>query len=168
MAAHEQQDERVVGVGRALIGGGRHTLGGQGPPAKCVLSTLSGLLAAQQIRQPSGGDRDQPAQRVIGTTVVRPPGGGGGDQRFLGCILRGVEMAIAAHQRTEDPRRQQAQQVLELCVRKWLAQMSSPLRDSAIGRTSITDALAYAGPGHLESSAAISVARSKLSQSMIQ
>ena len=63
---------------------------------------------------------------------------------------------------------QLAQQVLEFVVRKWLTQLSSSLRDSATGRTSITDALAYAGPGHFESSAAISVARSKLSQSMIQ
>ena len=133
----------------------------------CVLSALTGLLAVQQIRQSARGDHDQPAERVIRTTLYGP-GGRGGDERFLRCILGGLEMAITTHQRAEDPRRQLAQQVLEFVVGRRQAQMSSSLRDSAIGRTSMTDALAYAGPGHFESSAAISLDRSKLSHSMIQ
>ena len=146
MAAHEQQNQRVVGVRGELVGGWGHPLRGQGPLGNGVLSALTSLLAAQQIRQSARGDGDQPSKRIIGTPVLRP-GGRRGDERFLGRVLGRVEMAVTTHERAEDPRRQLAQQVLELVVRKWLVQMSSSLRDSAIGRTSMTDALAYAGPG---------------------
>ena len=110
------------------------------------------------ISQPSG---------LSGTTLCRPAGCRG-DQSFLSGVLGGVKMAVPPYQRAQDPRRQLAQQVLEVGLGKLGAQRSSSLRDSAIGRRSITPALTYSGPGHFESSAAISVARSKLSHSMIQ
>ena len=54
-----------------LIGGWRHALRGQDPLGDRLLPALTGLLAAQQVGQPAGGDGDQPAERVVGTTLVR-------------------------------------------------------------------------------------------------
>ena len=167
MTAHEQQDQRVVGIRRRPVRGGCDAISGQGPLCNGVLSALTSLLAAQQIGQSARADGDQPAKRVVGKAVLRPARRRR-EKRLLGCVLGSVEMPITTHQRAEDPRRELAQQVLEFGIGKWWAQMSSSWRDSAMGRTSITAALAYAGPGHFESSAAISVARSKLSHSTIQ
>src|SRR5262249_30277438 len=113
------------------------------------------------------GDGDQPAEWVIGMTLARPVRGRR-DQRLLGGVLSRVEVPIAAHQCAKDPWRQLAQQVLEFGIGQLAAQRSRSLRVSEIGRTSMTDSLAYSGPGHFESSAAICVARSKLSHSTIQ
>src|SRR5262249_27392556 len=115
--------------------------GGQRPLGNGVLSALTSLLAAQQIGQLAGGDRDQPPKRFVRTPLGRP-GRGRGDERLLGCVLGHVEMTVTSNQRAEDPRRELAQQVLELGLRQCWVQMSSSLRDSAMGRTSMTAALA--------------------------
>ena len=66
MAAQEQQDERVVRLGgRRCRRPGPATPPGGISPGDGVLPPLPGLLAAQQVGQPAGGDRDQPAARVV-------------------------------------------------------------------------------------------------------
>src|SRR4051812_45677316 len=118
MAAHEQQNERVVGVRDALICWGlRDSLGWQQPLRNRLLPALAGLLTSQQVRQATRCDRDQPAERVIGTTLSGPAGRGG-DERLLRRVLGGIEVAVATNQRAEHPRREIAQQVLYLGVRQ--------------------------------------------------
>jgi hypothetical protein len=56
MAAQEQQDERVVGVGSRAVGGGRQPLAGQHLPGDGLLAALPGLLGAEQVGQPARGD----------------------------------------------------------------------------------------------------------------
>ena len=79
-----------------------------------------GRLAAQDVGQPPGGDREQP-----GTRVVRHPGGGPlgrrGEQCLLHRVLAAVKPRVAAHEHAEDLRREFAQQVLGDCVAGHLA-----------------------------------------------
>jgi len=162
MAAQEQQDERVIAVRHR-----RRALLGQHPAGDRVLAALPGLLAAQQVGEPPPGDRDQPAPRIVRQTLLRPLRGGR-QQRLLHGVLGGVEVAVPAHDRTEDLRREPAQQVLDGLIRH-RGQTSSSALDSAIGRTSANArSRTHSGPGQSFSRAAISVARSKLSQSTIQ
>ena len=44
------------------------------------------------------------------------PSVGGGDECFLDGVLRRVEVAVAANEGGEDPRRKVAQQVLDRCL----------------------------------------------------
>ena len=71
----------------------------------------AGSIAAVLVRQAARRNTNQPSGRVV-RLPLRGPRGGGGKQRFLHGILGVSEIAIAAHQRTEDLRRQFTQQVL--------------------------------------------------------
>jgi hypothetical protein len=115
----------------ASAAGASHSPGGIRRAA--LFSALPGLLAAQQVGQPAGGDRDQPAARVAGETFGGPLGGGR-QQRLLHRVLGGVEVPVPPNQRAEDLRRQLAEQVLGLAVAH--GQGSRSARDSATGRTS--------------------------------
>ena len=94
---------------------------------------------------------------------------GGRQQRLLDRVLGGVEVPVPPHQRAEDLRRQLAEQVLGLGLGTAHGQGSRSARDSATGRTSTkARSRMWSGPGHFDNRAAISVARSKLSQSTSQ
>jgi hypothetical protein len=110
MAAHEQENERVVAVHEWLIGSGRHPRGWQDLSSNRVLAALSSLFGAEQIGQPTGRDRNEPAQWVVGQTVGWP-GTRSGKERLLGGVFGYVEVPVTSDQRAEDPRRQPAQQV---------------------------------------------------------
>jgi hypothetical protein len=164
VAAHEQQDERVVGIGRPAVGGGRQPLVGQHPPGHRLLAALPGLLAAQQVGQPARGDGDEPGAGVLRNTVR--PLCRRGDQRLLHGVLGGAEVPVPAHHRAEDLRRQPAQQALDLVTNHGGGYASGSSKPSTIGRTSMYPS--RPGPpgfGDLVMRAAISVARSKLSHS---
>jgi hypothetical protein len=153
MAAQQEQGQRVVAALEVLgVGGGREDLAGQRRGRG--LAAPAGPLAAQLVGQPPGGDADQPALRTVGDALGGPLGRGG-QQRLLYGVLGGLEVALVADERGEDPRRQRAQQVLDAGPRRHI---SWPDR-SMIGRTS-TAANRASGKR-----AAISVARSRLSQS---
>src|SRR2546430_5106551 len=169
MAAHEQRDQRVVGVRGGPVGGGCQPLVGQYPPGDGVLPALAGLLAAQQVGQPARGDRDQPGARVVRYAVLRPLQGSR-EERLLRRVLGGGEVPVAAYHRAENPRRQLAQQALDIGTGHGGGYASSSSKPSTIGRTSTYQSwlsVASAGCGVSASRAAISVARSKLSHSTI-
>ncbi len=163
------------------VGGGGRVRGGaeqgrlRGGEGEGVLAAAPGRLAADGVDQPPGGDRHQPAARVLRQAVGRPLGGGG-QQRFLHGVLAGVEQApaVAAHQRPEGLRREFAQQTLgearsgrqsivEARSGLWAAAHTSAASgdgDSCrIGHSSTGSTSAYG------MSAAIRWARSRLSQS---
>jgi len=168
VTAHEQQDERVVGLRRRPVGGGRQPLPGKGPAGDAVLAALAGLLAAEQVGEPARGDRDQPAPRVV-RDAAGGPLHGRRQERLLGGVLGGVEVPVAPDHRAEDLRRQPPQQVLGLGVGHGTGQSSRSVLESASGRTSATAVAATSGgAGQLARRPAISVARSKLSHSTIQ
>ena len=87
-------------------------LAGKLPTSHRILAAPTGLLAAQQIGQPTGCDGDQPAPRVVRDSVVRPLGCGRQHCLLYG-VLGGVEIAVAADHGTENLRRQLTQQALE-------------------------------------------------------
>ena len=107
MAAQKQQDERVVRLCCRLVRGGCQLLIGQHPPGDDVLPPLAGLLAAQQVGQPAGGDGDQPAQRLVRDAILGPLQRGR-QKCFLRCVLGGVEVPVASNHGAEDLRRQPA------------------------------------------------------------
>jgi hypothetical protein len=104
VAAHQQQDEGIVVICyRSDVRGG----------LPLELAAGAGLLAAQQVGQLAAGHPDEPGPRVV-RDAFGGPLRGGGDQRLLGGVLGGVEVAVAANHRAEDLRRQLAEQVLGL------------------------------------------------------
>jgi len=166
VAAQEQQDERVVGLRDRGVGGRSQPLTGRDLPGGRFFPPPPGLLAAQQVGQPAGGDRDQPAARVARNALGRPLGGRR-QQRLLHRVFGGVEVPVPPHQRAEDLRRQLAEQVLGRGLAH--GQGSRSARDSATGRTSTkARSRMCSGPGQFARRAAIAVARSKLSQSTSQ
>ena len=134
VAAQEQQDQRVVALGGRTVGCRRLPLTGRDQPRLGVLAPPAGLLGAQHVGQPPGGDGDQPGPRVGRDALVRPLAGRG-QQRFLDRVLGRVEVPVAAYHGPEDLRRQPAQQVLG-CRLGHQRQGSSSSRDSASGRRS--------------------------------
>ena len=93
----------------------------------------------------------------------------GGEQGLLDRVLGGVEVPVAPDERTEDLRRQAAEQVLGRIGHRWARYRGRSSADSTIGRTSATAVVrTCSGAGHADSRAAISVARSKLAHSTIQ
>ena len=76
---------------------------------------MAGDVAAQLVREAARGDRHEPAARVVGN-AVRGPLDGGGEERLLDRVLGGIERAVAPDQRTEDLRRELAQQALDVGV----------------------------------------------------
>ena len=117
MAAQEQQRERVVGRGLGLVGCGRRDdeCLGREQRRSGRLAPVSGDVAAQLVREAARRDRHEPAARVVGN-AVRGPLDRGGEERLLDRVLGGVERAEAPDQRTEDLRRELAQQALDIGV----------------------------------------------------
>jgi hypothetical protein len=115
MAAHNQQGQRVVRlcVDRAVVGSGSDCVvggllrgGGSFAPAP---STLAALLLDETPRchgeQPGAGIH----RGALGTPLDSRV-----DQRLLDGVLACVELAVAAHERPEDLRREAVKQVVEL------------------------------------------------------
>ena len=107
------------------------------------------------VRQPTRGDRDQPAARVVRQAAGRPLQRGG-QQGLLAGVLAQVELPVPAHQRGEDLRCQFAQQVLDVALAR---AHRSGLASCMIGQNSTGSTSAQG------MSAAICSARSWLSQS---
>ena len=124
---------------------------GRGHPDGVLLPPLPGGVAAPHLGAPAGGDRDQPALRVVREPFRRPLCRGG-EQGLLDGVLAGVEAAVPAHQRAEHLRGQPAQQGLDVHT-------SDPPPSSRIGRTSTSP---HSASGNCP---AISTARSGLSTS---
>jgi hypothetical protein len=113
VAAHEQQDERVVGLARtALVCLGRAELN-QRPFGDRVFPAAAGLLGTQHVGKPAGGDRDQPCLGAGGQPLSGPLHRGR-QERLLRGVLGQVEVAVTPDKRAEDLRRQRAQQVPDL------------------------------------------------------
>src|SRR5436189_3695331 len=104
MTAHEQQDQCVVLVRN--LRGGRLLQHGKG------LAASSRPLTSALVDQAPRGCLNQPAAWG-GRNAVSRPVRCGRDQRLLDGILGSVEVARAAYERTEDPRRQVAEHVLD-------------------------------------------------------
>ena len=116
MAAQKQQRERVVRL--RLVGLGRRRdderLGRQ-ERSGAGFASVPCDVTAQLVGQAARGHRQQPAARVVGNAVPGPLDRGG-QERLLDRVLGGVERAVAPDQRTEDLRRELAQQALDVCV----------------------------------------------------
>src|SRR5215475_12694183 len=69
------------------------------------------VLAPQLIGQTTSADGDQPAAGIV-RDALRRPLQGRREERLLDSVLGKVEVAIAAHERAEDARRELTQQVL--------------------------------------------------------
>lgn len=104
VAAQEQQPKRVV------------LLGGLGPAQRDrrgqLLTAAAGVVAAELLGEPPRGDPDQPPGRVVGHAAVGPLRRRG-DERLLDRVLRIGEVAVAAQDRAEGPRREVAQEALD-------------------------------------------------------
>ena len=135
-------------------------------------------VASPLVDQPPLGGLDQPAARLLRNAVSRPVHGGR-EQRLLDGVLGGVEVAVPAHERAEDLRRQLAQQVLD--ARRHV-QRSPPAvlagtppsrrrrtarRPSPAAPGSAAAVATPSGPGTAEIFAAISIARASDSTSTI-
>jgi hypothetical protein len=103
MAAHEEQDKRVV-----LFAG---LASGLGHP-RVIVGLLDGhrvfpaptrRLAAHEIDQAARRDPDEPGAGMIGHTGTRPLGRRR-DQRLLNRVLGGVEVPEATQERGEHVR----------------------------------------------------------------
>ena len=155
VAAHEQQGERVV-----LLGGRRRAGRRRDPVLRPrlrrvgVLALPARVLAARLVGHAPRRDGDQPGARALGEPV-RGPLRRGRQERLLDGVLAGVEPAVAPDEHAEDLRRELAQQVLDAGVG---AHISVPA-------VSISGRSSTAAKRALGQRAAISVARSTLSQS---
>jgi len=146
MAAQEQQFQRVVTVGRLV--GVRDRVRGTAEQLRLrrrgedrVLAAAPRTVAAELVDQDAGRDRQQPGARALRDPVLGPVLRRL-EQRLLGGVLAGVELAVAARERAEDLRRQLAQQVLDASpdsVRHRFGPGPQPsLADSCrIGQTSV-------------------------------
>jgi hypothetical protein len=103
VAAQEEDQQGVVGVGRGL--GGRVERGGR-------FAAAAGAVGAPVVDQRAGGDGDQPGPGAVRDAVCRPLLSGG-EQCLLYGVLAGVELAVPAHEHAEDLRREFAQQAFE-------------------------------------------------------
>lgn len=113
VAAEEQQGERVVlGRGAALPGRRCRVRVARGELCGGLLPASPRLVAAQLVGEPSRGDPDQPAARIVRHAALGPLLCCG-EQGFLHGVLRGREVPVPAHQRAEDLRGVQPQQVLD-------------------------------------------------------
>ena len=175
MTAHEEQDERVVLVHPALDASladarsevvdrrrfGRDLRDDDG------LAAAPRQLGAHVIGHAPRRDVDQPAARVVGHALLGPLQGRR-EERFLHRVLGGGKVAEAPDHRAENLRRELAQQVLAGRVQRLERHMSTGgaliTSRTSIGMFSGTPPL----PGAADARAAISYARSLLSQSTIQ
>ena len=132
MAAQEEEDQGVVVLRRLIVAGrGREGYVRRRLCRNPVLSASPRLLAAQLIRHPAVRHRDQPAPGALRDALLGPRDGGG-EKRFLYGVLACVELAVAANEHAEDPRRQPTQQVLDVNVRSHISTPPAPMS----GRTS--------------------------------
>ena len=137
----------------------------------------AGAIRPPRIDQPARGAAREPALRLLRDSRAGPAVGGR-DERLLDGVLRRVEVAVPARERAKDPRREVAQQVLDLTLRRqrwppavWAYSTissgvdgpSSMIRRTWTGCCSGTPP----GPGTAETRAAISRARSSDSTSTI-
>ncbi len=163
VAAQEHEDQCVVAP-RGRVGAGHRPGGGE------LLAAPARVVAAVLIRQPAGGDPDEPSERVVGLPLGGP-GCGCGDQRLLHGVLGICEVAVTADEPTEDPRRKLAQQVLEARARGHGSGVTARGHSSGSGalstsRTSIGCRIGTpSGPGAADARAAISMARPTVSTS---
>ena len=110
VTAHEQQDERVVPLGRSGIAEPRPGIG-DGRPGSEFFAVASCCVAADVVRHAPGGHVNQPAARVVRHAFLRPLHAGG-DERLLYRVFGGGEVLEAADRRAENLRRELAQQIL--------------------------------------------------------
>jgi hypothetical protein len=108
VAAQEQQREGVVAGGATGFEVGVHlATGGRGRSADGLglLPPAAGGVAAQLVGEATRRHRHQPPSGILRPSLHRPLGRGR-QQRLLDGVLAGVEVAVAAHQRTEHLRDQ--------------------------------------------------------------
>ena len=155
MAAQEEERQRVVAVGEQFrIRRRRDERVGRNARRGPVLAATPRVRAPELVGEAARRHRDQPRAWLLRHPLLRPLPRGR-EQRFLGRILTGVELAVAAHERSEDLRCQLPQQILDARVG---AHISSPPAFMS-GRTSIA---VYRASGICD---ARSLARSTESQS---
>src|SRR5580704_827057 len=170
MAAHEQQNQSVVGIHVGLdLEEGCHVFSFRG---HCRFSLAAGNFAARLVRHAPACHLDQPASGIFGNTLLRPLSESG-EEGFLHRILGRGKIPEAASDGAEHLRRKFAQQMLASRI-PLFGHRSSPYSISGggpviIGRTSIA---MFNGappePGAADTMAATSYARSGLSTSIIQ
>ena len=115
MAAHEEQDERVVLIGFARSGGrGRHLPGLHGSGG---FAAAAGHFAAQVVGHAPAGHLNQPGAGIVGNAFARPLNGRR-EQGLLHGVLGGGEVAETADHRAEHLRREFAQQMLVTGVQR--------------------------------------------------
>ena len=98
MSAEKEKRQRVVLFGGDLLGVGRRldVFAGQ-LCRRPLLAAPSSLVAAQLVGQPANGDRDQPAARVLGDSLLGPLERGR-EQGLLYGVLSQVEVAVTANE----------------------------------------------------------------------
>src|ERR1700677_72090 len=154
MAAHKEQDERVILLGFTPSIDRRRQLvylhGRDG------LALPAGHFAAQVVRHAAKGDLDQPAPRVTGKALNRPLRGSR-YQGLLNGVLSGGEVPKTADHSAEHLRREIAQQVLGSDVQQLVRHGSSSVLACMICRTSMGMLNGTPpGPGPADNRAAIS------------
>jgi hypothetical protein len=97
MAAQEQQDKRVIPLGRRSIGSGRGQAVTGNPGGDGVFTTTPRLGAAQLVGHPAVRDRDEPATRVLRHAGLTPLHGSS-EQRLLHGVLGSVEVSEPANE----------------------------------------------------------------------
>ena len=111
MAAHEEKNERVVLFHGCFVGRRYHVLF-----RRCFEDDLRFAPAARRLRpdligELSRGDLDEPRARIFGHAGARPLERSRGE-RFLHCVLRGAEVAVATDDGAEHLRCKLTEQVL--------------------------------------------------------
>jgi hypothetical protein len=103
VAAHEQHDQAVVLIGNLS----------RGPlERRQFLALPAGPFAPPLVDQAEAGGPQQPTAWIRRDPVARPVLGGR-EERRLNRVLGRIEVAGSTRERTQDLRRQLAQQVLE-------------------------------------------------------
>ena len=156
MAAHEQEVEGVVPLGRVFIVRGEGDLLLRGHQADHYrLPVAARGLGADMIGDASRRDLDQPAAWVIRQTIARPLRRRR-DQGFLNLVLRGGEVVEPPDHGAQHLRREVAQEVLGRGVQRRGHQVRSLGGPLITCRTSIARLSGVPpGPGAAEASAAI-------------
>ncbi len=112
MTAVQQQRQRVIPLRQLLLGSARYRLAGGDQRSRGLLTAPARVFDAQLIGQPPGGDGDQPAPGMLRHPFPRPLRRRR-QERLLHRLLAEIEVAVAANEDAEDPRRQIAQQILD-------------------------------------------------------
>jgi hypothetical protein len=96
--------ERVVRGRRLLVRPGDHELAGQGVGG-ALLALSTRAVATPLVDERPVGDGQQPGARPVRDALVRPVGESG-EERFLGGVFAGVELAVLPSERGEHLRRE--------------------------------------------------------------